>query len=77
MVAPETIAIGERHGLRACSWGHAGDGNLHSTFMITPDDAGELERAKAAAEELFAMAIDLGGTISGEHGLERVQPKGR
>jgi FAD/FMN-containing dehydrogenase len=64
-----TVEIGHRHGLAACSWGHAGDGNLHSTFLISPDSEAERERADAAAEELFAMAISLGGTISGEHGL--------
>src|SRR5205814_579960 len=32
----ETVAIGARHDLEACSWGHAGDGNLHSTFLLTP-----------------------------------------
>jgi glycolate oxidase subunit GlcD len=65
----ETLAIGAKHGLEACSWGHAGDGNLHSTFMLTPGDAAEAERAQAAAEDLFAMAVRLGGTVSGEHGL--------
>jgi glycolate oxidase subunit GlcD len=65
----ETIAIGERHDLTACSWGHAGDGNLHSTFLLTPGDTAQLERADAAAQELFAMAIRLGGTVSGEHGI--------
>jgi glycolate oxidase subunit GlcD len=65
----ETLAIGARHGLEACSWGHAGDGNLHSTFLLTPGDDDELSRARAAAEELFEMAIRLGGTISGEHGV--------
>ena len=65
----ETVAIGSRHGLEACSWGHAGDGNLHSTFLLTPGDEAERERASAAAEELFAMAIRLGGTVSGEHGI--------
>jgi glycolate oxidase subunit GlcD len=65
----ETIAIGDRHGLTACSWGHAGDGNLHSTFLLTPGDADQLRRAGEAAEELFAMAIRLGGTVSGEHGV--------
>jgi glycolate oxidase subunit GlcD len=65
----ETVEIGARHRLEACSWGHAGDGNLHSTFLLTPGDAAELERAEAAAEELFAMAVRLGGTVSGEHGL--------
>ena len=65
----ETVAIGERHGLEACSWGHAGDGNLHSTFLLTPGDAEQRARADAAAQELFAMAIRLGGTVSGEHGI--------
>jgi glycolate oxidase subunit GlcD len=65
----ETIAIGDRHGLTACSWGHAGDGNLHSTFLLTPGDDDQLRRAGEAAEELFAMAIRLGGTVSGEHGV--------
>ena len=65
----ETVAIGERHGLEALSWGHAGDGNLHSTFLLDPGDGDQLERAHAAAEELFAMAVRLGGTVSGEHGI--------
>ncbi len=64
-----TLEIGSRHGLEACSWGHAGDGNLHSTFIVDPRDATELTRAHAAAEELYAFAADAGGTISGEHGL--------
>jgi FAD/FMN-containing dehydrogenase len=65
----ETAAIGERHRLEACSWGHAGDGNLHSTFLVAPHDGGELERASSAAEELFELAARLGGSISGEHGI--------
>jgi glycolate oxidase subunit GlcD len=64
-----TLDIGRRHGLPACSWGHAGDGNLHSTFMLDPGAPDERKRAEAAAAELFAMAIELGGTVSGEHGL--------
>ncbi|MBU3674834.1 MAG: FAD-binding protein [Solirubrobacteraceae bacterium] len=65
----ETLAIGERHGLEACSWGHAGDGNLHSTFMLDRADADAVARAREAAEELCEMADRLGGTISGEHGI--------
>jgi len=65
----ETVEIGARHGLEACSWGHAGDGNLHSTFMLARDDEDALERAEVAAEELFALAVRLGGSISGEHGI--------
>ena len=64
-----TVAIGARHGLQACSWGHAGDGNVHATFMLDPGDAGERARADAAAEEVFSLALDLGGTVSGEHGI--------
>jgi FAD/FMN-containing dehydrogenase len=65
----ETVAIAERHGLEGCSWGHAGDGNLHSSFLFDPADASARPRAEAAAEDLFAMAIAFGGTISGEHGI--------
>ena len=63
------LEIGARHGLPACSWGHAGDGNVHATFMVASDDRDGLERAEAAARELFALAIDLGGVLSGEHGI--------
>jgi glycolate oxidase subunit GlcD len=64
-----TVEIGLRHGLDACSWGHAGDGNLHSTFLLTPGDGAQLARAEQATEELFDLAVSLGGTVSGEHGL--------
>ncbi len=64
-----TVDIGARHDLEACSWGHAGDGNLHSTFLLDPADQEQRARADAAAQELFAMALELGGTVSGEHGL--------
>jgi FAD/FMN-containing dehydrogenase len=65
----ETVAIGRRHGLVACSWGHAGDGNLHSTFLVSPQNEDELARAEAAAGELFGLAARLGGSVSGEHGV--------
>ena len=65
----ETVDIGRRHDLPAFSWGHARDGNVHSNFVVDPRDAADLERARAGADELFAMAIRLGGSISGEHGI--------
>jgi glycolate oxidase subunit GlcD len=68
-----TREIGARHRLPACSWGHAGDGNLHSTFMIDRSDPAQIERAEAAAQELFALAVSLGGSVSGEHGLGYVK----
>jgi FAD/FMN-containing dehydrogenase len=64
-----TLEIGARHGLEACSWGHAGDGNIHSTFLYDPADPAQRAASEAAAEDLFALARELGGSVSGEHGL--------
>jgi glycolate oxidase subunit GlcD len=64
-----TLEIGNRHELPACSWGHAGDGNLHSTFLVDPRDEAMRARAKSAAEDLFVAAARLEGSISGEHGV--------
>ncbi|HUE27431.1 MAG TPA: FAD-linked oxidase C-terminal domain-containing protein [Solirubrobacteraceae bacterium] len=64
-----TVRIGEDYGLEACSWGHAGDGNLHSTFLVDANRRSEVERAHAAARDLHALAVALGGSISGEHGI--------
>jgi glycolate oxidase subunit GlcD len=65
----ETIAIGLRHDLVALAFGHAGDGNLHSSFLVDPQNVDELVRAEAAVEDLFELAVRLGGSVSGEHGL--------
>ena len=64
-----TVEIGRRHGLQALSWGHAGDGNVHSNFLVDPGRPEELERADRAVAELFDLTVELGGSISGEHGL--------
>jgi glycolate oxidase subunit GlcD len=68
-VARETLAIGERHNVPALSFGHAGDGNIHSTFLFSPEDLDEEQRADAACHELFELALRLGGTLTGEHGV--------
>src|SRR5207302_3352853 len=65
----ETIEIGRRHNLVALAFGHAGDGNLHSTFLVSPESQDELHRAEAAVDDLFELAVRLGGSVSGEHGL--------
>ena len=65
----ETVRIGARHDLEACSWGHAGDGNLHATFLLQPGDDAQRARAAEAAQELFELALRLGGTVTGEHGI--------
>jgi glycolate oxidase subunit GlcD len=65
----QTFAIGRRHDVEALSFGHAGDGNVHSVFLFDPDDPAESERAQDACEEIFELAIRLGGTVTGEHGI--------
>jgi len=49
--------------------GHAADGNIHPTILTDQRDAEHFEKAKQAMDELFASALSLGGTISGEHGI--------
>ena len=65
----DSLEIGRRLGLPACSWGHAGDGNLHTTYLLDPSDERELVLAAQVSEELFELALRVGGTISGEHGV--------
>ncbi len=64
-----TLDIGARHGVEATSWGHAGDGNLHSTFLYDPHDPTRSGGRWRRHTELFDLARDLGGSVSGEHGL--------
>ncbi len=68
-----TIEIGAPHELTAVSWGHAGDGNLHSTFLVSRESEADVAAAEEAAIELFELAARLDGTISGEHGLGLVK----
>ncbi len=68
-VVQGTLEIGARHGLEACSWGHAGDGTVHATFLVDRADPDAVRTAATAAEEVVALALRLGGTASGEHGL--------
>ena len=63
------IAIAKKHNIMVGIFGHAGDGNLHPTFLIDMKDKEEMIRTHKAVDELFQLAIDLGGTISGEHGI--------
>ena len=61
--------IARAHGLRSCSFGHAGDGNVHATVLVDPSRVQELDAADAAGEELFRLVVELGGSIAGEHGV--------
>ena len=58
-----------RTGLKIVTFGHAGDGNIHFNIMLDRRDKEMLKAAEAAIEALFGQTLDLGGTISGEHGV--------
>jgi glycolate oxidase len=51
------------------AFGHAGDGNIHVNIMLDKNLPNEVENAQAATKELFRKVIEMGGTISGEHGI--------
>jgi glycolate dehydrogenase FAD-linked subunit len=61
--------LGEELGMPTCTWGHAGDGNMHANLLVDPREKAELDTANAAAERLFSLAIGLGGGVTGEHGI--------
>lgn len=58
-----------RHNLKIGTFGHMGDGNLHPTFLTNEKNEEEMHRVELAMKEIFARAIELGGTITGEHGV--------
>ena len=62
-------AIGVKHGLRIGTFGHAGDGNLHPTIVLDKDNPKEVAAAEAALAEIFALPLEFGGSITGEHGV--------
>ncbi|NCG68061.1 glycolate oxidase subunit GlcD [Bacillus coagulans] len=65
--------IAEKYGLHIGTFGHAGDGNLHPTCLADIRDQDEMERVEKAFAEIFQKAIELGGTITGEHGVGRAK----
>jgi glycolate oxidase len=70
---PEAIsrfqAIGQRFDLLIVSFGHAGDGNIHVNVMYDGTKTEEKIKAEEAVNEIFQVVLDLGGTLSGEHGV--------
>jgi glycolate oxidase len=61
--------IAERHGLVIGVVGHAGDGNMHPTVVFDPRDPDATEHARLAFGEIMDLGLELGGTITGEHGV--------
>jgi len=70
---PEAIrrikAISEKYGLPIVVFGHAGDGNLHPNILFDKRDPDEWHRVEQVSGEIFGMAVELGGTLTGEHGV--------
>lgn len=61
--------VAQKYQLRIGTFGHMGDGNLHPTCLTDERNAEEMHRVEEAFKEIFAEAIRLGGTITGEHGV--------
>lgn len=61
--------MASEHGLRIATFGHFGDGNVHPTFLTDERDEAEMVKVEAAMEAIFEHTIQLGGTITGEHGV--------
>ncbi|MGI5502543.1 FAD-binding oxidoreductase [Lentzea sp. CA-135723] len=63
------VEIGARHGVRIATIAHAGDGNLHPLLITPPGDDTARIAAQAAFEDIISAALELGGTVTGEHGV--------
>lgn len=62
-----------RRGAEVFTFGHAGDGNLHPTFLVPHGDEDAMARTLLAFEDVILAALDLGGTCTGEHGVGRLK----
>jgi glycolate oxidase len=66
----EIYKIGEKYGMQVPCFGHSGDGNIHVNVMVKDkNDPKQMEDGHKAIEEIFQLVVDMGGTLSGEHGI--------
>jgi glycolate oxidase len=63
------VAVGERHQLRIGNVFHAGDGNIHPILLYDERDADQVRRVLAAGREILEACVELGGSVTGEHGI--------
>ncbi len=61
--------ISKRHDIQIATFGHAGDGNLHPQILYDGYDPEQVRRMEEASADIFKLAIDLDGTLTGEHGI--------
>ena len=62
-------ALAGEFGLCIVLFGHFGDGNIHTNLMVDPGDAAEMARVDVVLDRIFRRVVEVGGTISGEHGI--------
>lgn len=67
--------IAKKYDLQIGTFGHAGDGNLHPTILTDERNTEEMKRVHQAVDEIFKIALEMGGTISGEHGIGMAKAK--
>ncbi|HEY7625254.1 MAG TPA: FAD-binding oxidoreductase [Candidatus Limnocylindria bacterium] len=65
--------LGNELGIAVVFYGHFGDGNVHSAILVDPDDPDEVRRADELADRLHKLAVEVGGTVTGEHGTGAVR----
>ncbi|APW98661.1 lactate dehydrogenase [Halobiforma lacisalsi AJ5] len=68
-IVREAKELAAEHDVRIPCFGHAGDGNLHYSILVDPDDPAAVERGKRVYETIIERALELGGTVTGEHGI--------
>src|SRR5690606_37496889 len=61
--------VAERYDLRIANVVHAGDGNIHPLLLFDEHDEDQVKRVLAASDEILTACIELGGSVSGEHGV--------
>jgi glycolate oxidase len=61
--------LSEKHGLRVANVFHAGDGNLHPLILYDANEPGELERAEELGADILRLCVEVGGVLTGEHGV--------
>jgi glycolate oxidase len=68
-VLAQMRALSEQYGLAVANVFHAGDGNLHPLILYDANKAGEVERAEAFGAEILKLCVEVGGVLTGEHGV--------
>ncbi len=66
-------SLGKKYQIEVVAYGHIGDGNIHTALVINPDSPDEVDRLGSLVDQIHRLAIDLGGTTTGEHGVGMVR----